>query len=67
MAPESLESRMFSQKSDVWSYGVTLFEVFNFGDAPYSGDAVSNSLRDFILLLKSGYKLECPVDTPRDM
>ncbi|CAI8031474.1 Deleted in malignant brain tumors 1 protein, partial [Geodia barretti] len=35
MAPESLNDRHFSEKSDVWSYGVTMWEVFSGGKAPY--------------------------------
>ena len=51
---------MFSEKSDVWSYDVTLFEVLTLGAVPYSDMETPKSLRSFILLLKSGYKLACP-------
>lgn len=33
-APETLQSRKYSLKSDVWSFGVTLFEIFSHGDPP---------------------------------
>ena len=68
-APESLVSRLFSQKSDVWSFGVTLFELFTFGTAPYS-DAVATetkTLQSFISFLRSGYKLTLPTGTASDM
>lgn len=36
MAPESLRDFHFSFKTDVWSYGVLLWEMFTFGDVPFA-------------------------------
>ena len=34
-APESYNYGQFSHKSDVWSFGVTIWEMYSFGDVPY--------------------------------
>eukprot|EP01134_Creolimax_fragrantissima_P003815 CFRG3815T1 len=35
MAPESIEYCAYSEKSDVWSFGITVWEIFNAGAIPY--------------------------------
>lgn len=60
MAPEALLYGRYSQYSDVWSYGVTLWEIFNYGCQPYSGSTNPEAIemiRDRQLLL---IPEECP-------
>lgn len=37
MAPESIMYGKFTLESDIWSYGVVLWETFTFGKQPYYG------------------------------
>ncbi|XP_064385961.1 uncharacterized protein LOC135334617 isoform X2 [Halichondria panicea] len=56
MAMESLNDAIFNEKTDVWSYGVTVWEVFSSGRTPYPGvDPMS-----LVALLRDGKRLEPP-------
>ena len=56
MPPEALLYGKFTVKSDVWSFGVLMWEVYTFGHQPYSG--ISNY--EVIDRIKTGRVLECP-------
>ena len=58
MAIEYLKDDFFTLKSDVWSYGVTLWEIFSFSRTPYGRQEYDEVLRK----LESGYKLIFPDD-----
>lgn len=34
-APEAIAHRIFTSASDVWSFGIVMWEVLSFGDKPY--------------------------------
>lgn len=57
MAPECLKStECATEKSDVWSFGVVLWEIFSFGDSPYENIRG----RNLPVKLKGGYRLPKP-------
>ena len=37
MSPESLSDGLFTPMSDIWSYGVVLYEMITFGSFPFQG------------------------------
>ncbi|XP_063807791.1 receptor-type tyrosine-protein kinase FLT3 isoform X2 [Pseudophryne corroboree] len=57
MAPESIFEGIYTIKSDVWSYGVLLWEIFSLGVNPYPGMLVNAK---FYKLLQSGFKMDQP-------
>ncbi|XP_039294845.1 tyrosine-protein kinase Shark [Nilaparvata lugens] len=62
-APESYNLARFTSASDVWSYGVTLWEMFSYGKQPY-GEMRG---QDAIDLVEKGERLERPQNCPVDV
>ena len=56
MAPESLTEMVFSSQSDVWSFGVVLWELFTLGKVPYPGKGIDQLIQE----LQNGYRMDKP-------
>ena len=62
-APEALEEQKFSEKSDVWSYGVLLHEIWTKAELPYKE---MDNRRVWVEVL-AGYRLPCPPGCPQEV
>jgi FMS-like tyrosine kinase 1 len=60
MAPESVLQKIYTEKSDVWSFGVTSWEIFSLGKSPYM-DVTNDGIIDY---LYSGNRLTRPTRCP---
>ncbi|XP_018019878.2 BDNF/NT-3 growth factors receptor-like [Hyalella azteca] len=63
MPPESILYRRFTIDSDVWSFGVLLWEIFTGGQQPWYG----YSNQEVITKITAGHVLPCPEKCPDDM
>lgn len=61
MAPESIFDCVYTVQSDVWSYGILLWEIFSLGLSPYPGILVNSK---FYKLVKEGYQMAQPDFSP---
>ncbi|XP_032916495.1 ephrin type-A receptor 5-like isoform X9 [Catharus ustulatus] len=59
-APEAIAFRKFTSASDVWSYGIVMWEVMSYGERPYW--EMTN--QDVIKAVEEGYRLPSPMDCP---
>uniref|UniRef100_A0A1X7U1R7 Protein kinase domain-containing protein n=1 Tax=Amphimedon queenslandica TaxID=400682 RepID=A0A1X7U1R7_AMPQE len=56
LPPESIRQRIFTHKTDIWSFGVTVWEILTFGESPFKGKSVFELLK----LLEKGDRLKQP-------
>ena len=59
-APEALSYGVYTSQSDVWSYGILLWQTFSCGYRPYPG-------MDYMTVvdkLETGFRMPAPTDTP---
>lgn len=60
LAIEALFDQQYTVKTDVWSFGILLWEIFTLGGTPYPGIPVER----LFTILKNGYRMECPINCP---
>lgn len=57
MAVESLTHKVFNTATDVWSYGITIWELFSLAATPYPGVDIDDT---FIERLQEGCRMDKP-------
>uniref|UniRef100_A0A8D1LQ99 receptor protein-tyrosine kinase n=1 Tax=Sus scrofa TaxID=9823 RepID=A0A8D1LQ99_PIG len=63
MPPESIFYNRYTTESDVWAYGVVLWEIFSYGLQPYYGMAHE----EVIYYVRDGNTLSCPDNCPLEL
>lgn len=62
-SPEAALEKRFSIKSDVWSFGILLYEIITYGRVPYPG----MSHQEVLANIKIGYRMPQPDGCPNDL
>ncbi|XP_076140501.1 tyrosine-protein kinase SYK isoform X1 [Alosa pseudoharengus] len=62
-APECMNYYKFSCKSDVWSFGVLMWEAYSYGQKPYKGMKGN----EVIQMIESGQRMEAPANSPPEI
>ncbi|XP_034104858.1 fibroblast growth factor receptor homolog 2 [Drosophila albomicans] len=57
MAPESLQEKFYDSQTDVWSYGVLLWEIMTYGEQPYPNIMSAEELYSYLI---TGQRMEKP-------
>lgn len=61
MSPESIFDCVYTFESDVWSYGILLWEIFSLGNSPYPGMQVGSA---FYQMIQEGHRMSRPEFAP---
>ena len=57
MSPEAIQQKIFSTQSDVWAFGITMWEIFTLGNQPYPGIPLDPN---FTIRLENGERMAKP-------
>ncbi|XP_008315263.1 KIT proto-oncogene, receptor tyrosine kinase b [Cynoglossus semilaevis] len=64
MSPESIFDCVYTFESDVWSYGILLWEIFSLGNSPYPGMQVGSA---FYRMIQEGHRMSRPQFAPAEI
>uniref|UniRef100_A0A1A8CTU0 receptor protein-tyrosine kinase n=2 Tax=Nothobranchius kadleci TaxID=1051664 RepID=A0A1A8CTU0_NOTKA len=64
MAPEAIFDKVYTTQSDVWSFGVLMWEIFSLGASPYPGVQIDE---EFCCRLKEGTRMRAPDYAPTEI
>lgn len=69
LAPESLRRQIYNQRTDVWSFGVTCWEILTLGNSPYKdlGLRQDRLSRELANRLEQGYRLPQPANCSQEL
>lgn len=62
-APEALRHGEFTSKSDMWSFGILLYEIYTFGRSPYP----KIPLAGVVKYVEEGNRMDCPEGCPKNI
>ena len=62
-APEAAMYNRYTIKSEVWSFGILLYELITYGRFPYPG--MNNA--QVLEALQTGYRMPCPMGCPEQL
>eukprot|EP00039_Didymoeca_costata_P029290 m.24012 g.24012 ORF g.24012 m.24012 type:complete len:877 (+) comp7565_c0_seq1:238-2868(+) len=62
-APEAVNNLLFSEKSDVWAWGVTMWEIFSYGTMPWKGETNNSTM----VKIMRGKRLSKPKRCPPEV
>jgi serine/threonine protein kinase len=63
MAPEAMDGRLWSEASDVWSFGIAMWEIFAYGEIPYA-EFKNKECQEKV---RGGYRCPIPKSCPNDV
>ncbi|TKR87157.1 hypothetical protein L596_011606 [Steinernema carpocapsae] len=64
LAPETIKTQIYSQKTDVWAYGIMCWEIMANGAEPYPGMMVAEVV---VKVARDGYRMPLPECTPVEL